>query len=232
MTPVLVVLVVGAFLALVVWLAVQSHKRELARIASLQQLCLSKGWQFSAADPYGLPKRWDGTPFDSGYDRRAENVMTGEVGGRPMVAFDYEYKEDSTDSKGNRTTTTYHYAICALGMPCALPELHVRPEGVFSRLGHALGMQDIELESEDFNRRFRVRCPDAKLATDVLTPRTMTLLLQAGKPHFRFAGQDAVCYESGVQQPADVLNRTAVLAGVLDGVPSFVWKDHTPETRT
>jgi hypothetical protein len=225
--PVLIVLLVLAGIAGIVALAIRAYKQNQARIAALQQLCLSKGWQFSVADPYNVAQRWPGTPFDKGYDRRAGNVLTGLVDGHPMIAFDYEFKEDSTDSKGNRTTTTYHYAICALGMPCALPELHVGPEGVFSRLGHVLGMEDIELESEDFNRHFRVRCPDAKLATDVLTPRTMALLLQAGKMHFRFVGQDAVCYEGGHLQPVDVLNRTAVLAGVLAGVPAFVWKDHT-----
>jgi hypothetical protein len=223
---VLVVLLVLAGIAGIVALAIRAYKLNQARIAALQQLSLSKGWQFSVVDPYNVAQRWPGTPFDSGYDREAANVLTGLVDGHPMIAFDYSYKEDSTDSKGNRTTTTHHYAICALGMPCALPELHVGPEGVFSRLGHVLGMEDIELESEDFNRRFRVRCPDAKLATDVLTPRTMSLLLQAGKMHFRFVGQDVVCYEDGNLQAVDVLNRTAVLAGVLGGVPEFVWKDH------
>lgn len=224
----LIFLGIATVVGLIIWGAVAAYRKEQARIRSLLQLAMSKGWQFSAADPYNLPERWDGVPFDSGYARNARNVITGAIGDRPMIAFDYSYKEDSTDSKGNRSTTTYHFGICALAMPCPLPELHVGPEGVFSRIGSMLGFQDIELESEDFNRRFRVRCPDPKLATDVLAPRTMELLLHYGKVHFRFVGTDAVCYESGTLQPADVLNRTALLANVLAGVPAFVWKDHTP----
>jgi hypothetical protein len=223
--PFLFVVPFVAFVALIVVLAVYSYKKNQARLAAIQGLALSKGWQYTAADPYGLPDRWPGRPFHSGYGRRATNVVTGQVGSHPMIAFDYEYKEDSTDSKGHSSTTTYHYAVCALGLACPLPELDVTPEGVLSRIGQALGMQDIELESEDFNRRFRVKCPNPKFATDVLSPRTMELLLNAGKPHFRFAGTDVVSAQSGALEPADLLNRTAVLAAVVDGIPAFVWKD-------
>jgi hypothetical protein len=211
---------------LVIWLAIRAYQQNQARIAALMSLCASKGWTFQPLDPYQLPRRWDGTPFDSGYDRAAENVVMGEVDGHPMVAFDYEYKEDSRDSNGNTSTTTHRYSVVALGMPCALPELHVGPEGVFSRLGNALGLDDIELESEDFNRRFRVRCPDRKLATDVLTPRTMALLLRSDRVRFRFVGSDVVSYEDGRLEPADILTRSAVLSGLLSGVPAFVWKDY------
>lgn len=220
------VAIAAGLFALFVWLAVVAYKRNQARLQAIQQLCLSKGWQYTAADPFNLPARWPGTPFDDGYDRTAENVVTGEVNGRPMVAFDYSYKTDSTDSDGKTSTTTHSYAIYALGMPCGLPELHLRPEGVFSRIGKALGMDDIELESEEFNRRYRVRCPDPKLATDVLTPRTMELLLAVPKLHFRFVGTDVVCYDDGDTNAVEILNRTAVLANVLDGVPAFVWKDY------
>ena len=220
-----IVAVVSLFGALAYW----AYKKDQQRIASVMALCASNGWQFHAKDPYDLPHRWPGTPFDCGYDRTARNVVTGEAGGRPMVAFDYSYKEDSTDSKGNRSTSTYHFAILALAMPCALPELHLGPEGVFSRLGNVLGMQDIELESEDFNRRFRVRCPDPKLASDVLTPRTMEMLLAAGKIRFRFVGADAVSYASGLLRPVEMLRAAHVLANVVDGIPAFVWHDHGVE---
>lgn len=222
----MVFVIIAAFVALVVTFAVIGYKRNQARLAAIQSLCLSNGWQFLAGDPFNLPGRWSGSPFDQGYDRRAKNVVTGEVKGRPMIAFDYSYKTDSTDSKGNRTTSTHPFAIYALGMPCALPEVQLVPESVFGRLGTALGMQDIELESEDFNRKYRVRCSNPKLATDILTPRTMEMLIAAPKMRFRFAGSDVVCFEGGCISAAEIINRTTALANVLDGVPAFVWKDY------
>lgn len=222
----MVFVIIAAVVALFVAIAVYAYKKNQARLAAIQSLCLSNGWQFTARDPFNLPKRWPGTPFDVGYDRRAQNVVTGEVKGHPMIAFDYSYKTDSTDSQGRSSTTTHTYGIYAIGMPCALPELHLGPEGVFSRIGKAIGVEDIELESEEFNRKYRVRCPDRKLATDVLTPRTMELLIAAPKMRFRFVGGDAVCYDSGAVTAADIINRTGALAAVVDGVPAWVWKDY------
>lgn len=218
--------IIAGVAALFIAFAVYAYKKNQQRLAAIQSLCLSNGWQFSVRDPFGMAHRWQGTPFNAGYDRRAQNVVTGEVKGRPMIAFDYSYKTDSTDSQGRRTTTTHNFAIYALGMPCALPELHLGPEGVFARIGKVMGMQDIELESEEFNRRYRVRCPNPKLATDVLTPRTMEMLIHAPKMKFRFVGSDVVCYEGGCISAAEIINRTTVLANVLDGVPAFVWKDY------
>lgn len=220
------VLAIVALVGLFVTFTIYQHKKNQARLAGLFSVCHANGWQFTPHDPWGLPNRWDGTPFDQGYDRRAENVITGEHQNHPLVAFDYSYKTDSTDSKGNRTTTTHRYAVVALGMPCALPGLHVGPEGVFSRIGKAVGMQDIELESEDFNRAFRVRCPDAKLATDILTPRTMEMMLASGRIRFRFVGSDALAYDNGCLDAHELLRAAHVLANVVDGVPSFVWRDY------
>lgn len=219
-------LAIASLAALFITIAVYQYKKHQARLASLVQLAQAKGWQYTPHDPWGLPQRWDGTPFDDGYDRTAEHVITGEHDGHPVVAFDYSYKTDSTDSKGHRQTTTHRYAVVALGLPCALPGLHVGPEGVFSRIGQAIGFQDIELESEDFNRRFRVRCPDPKFASDVLSPRTMEMLLANGAIRFRFAGSDVVSYESGCLEPMTVLRAAHVMSQLVAGIPSFVWRDY------
>ena len=152
-------------------------------------------------------------------------MLEGAFRDRPMVAFDYSYETHSTDSKGNRTTQTHRYAVCALGLPAALPELELVPEGFLGRFGTMLGMQDIELESEDFNRRFRVRCQDPKLAYDVLPARTMEALLSRPALHLRLAGADALCWESGAHSPSELLARLDTLSALLDGVPSYVWSD-------
>jgi Protein of unknown function (DUF3137) len=222
---------IAALVGLFITYAVYAYRKHQARLASLVQLCAARGWQFSPTDPWGLPRRWDGHPFDSGYDRTAEHVIAGEYEGHPLIAFDYSYKQDSTDSKGNRTTSTYRFAVVALGMPCALPALHVRPEGVLSRIGQVIGFEDIELESEDFNRRFRVRCPDKKFAMDVLSPRTMEHLLASGKSEFRFAGSDVLAFDSGCLDPVEILRAAHVMAGVIAGVPTFVWRDYGLQER-
>lgn len=196
------------------------HVRATQRTAALAAYCTARGWRFSAADPYGLAGRWSGPPFETGRRRHVRNVITTEVDGRAVVAFDYSYVV-----RQGKHTKTYEYGVVALGLPCRLPWLHVAPEHPFTRLGTMLGMEDIELESEEFNRRFRVRCASPKFAHDVLTPRTMHALLAMGPIEFRFSGSDALCYELGFLDPGHLLARVGALRTVVDGIPSFVLRD-------
>jgi hypothetical protein len=218
--PLLVLGLVGLVGLVGWWSWAQAKKRR----ELFQQFALGQGWRWTARQD-GWCERFRGTPFGTGDDRKALNVLEGAFRGRPMVAFDYSYETHSTDSKGNTTTQTHRYAICALSMPAPLPELELVPEGFLGRVGTMLGMQDIELESEDFNRRFRVRCTEPKLAYDVLPARTMEALLARPALHVRLSGTDALCWEGGAHSPSELLARLDTLSTLLDGVPAFVWSD-------
>jgi hypothetical protein len=214
------------FIPLVGFLAYRSWKLEQKRRELLMQWCATSGYQFTVEDDQWC-QRWSGPPFNDGDNREAHNVITGKLAERPFAAFDYSYETHSSDSKGNRTTTTHHYAVTSLQLPTALPLLQVTPESVFSRIGNVLGLDDIELESEDFNRRFRVHAGDRKFATDVLSPRTMEALLDAPTMSWRIEGVDILTWGEGKLQPAAILASTSRLQTVVAGIPSFVWKDHS-----
>ncbi|MDQ6648714.1 MAG: hypothetical protein M3Z02_01110 [Actinomycetota bacterium] len=216
-------LVLGAALAIgfVVYNYVVAQRRREA----LQVFAMSRRWTYRAADDR-YATRWSGQPFADGTNRRARNVITGTTGGFPVVAFDYSYETESTDSDGDRSRTTHRYAVTALVMPGYLPRLSVTPESALSRVGAALGAADIELESEAFNRRFRVTCPDRKFASDALVPRTMELLLARSPLHWRMEGSEILCWEVGSHTPVQILERASTLAAVVGGIPSFVWQDH------
>jgi len=213
-----------AFAAIAVtalWWGWHSAKK---RREMLHQFALGNGWTWTHRDD-ACTQQFAGAPFGQGDHRRATNVLRGDFRGRPMVAFDYSYQTHSTDSNGHRSTTTHRYAICALGLPASVPTFELTPEGFLGRVGTVLGIQDIELESEDFNRRFRVRCDDPKLAYDVLPPRTMEALLARPALHVRLRGADALCWEDGSHSPAELVVRLDTLATMLDGVPAYVWSD-------
>jgi hypothetical protein len=219
-----IVLVLPAFAlvaGLIIWWGWYSTKK---RRELLHQFALGNGWTWTAHDDSWCA-RFEGSPFGQGDHRRAHNILAGEYRGRPMVAFDYSYQTHSTDSQGHSSTDTHRYAICSLGLPAHVPGFELTPEGFLGRVGTMLGMQDIELESEDFNRRFRVRCENAKLAYDLLPARTMEALLARPAGHVRLRGADALCWESGAHSPAELLARLDTLATLLDGVPDWVWSD-------
>ena len=111
----------------------------------------------------------------------------------------------------------------------ALGVVSVLPENLLTRAAGAAGMaSDIDLESEAFNRRFRVRARNGKLASDVLPPRTMDYLVGLPDdtvPSFRLQAGHLIAWRNGRLEPADVVRTCAVLDRVIDGIPSFVWRD-------
>lgn len=219
-----VVLFVGIALigVTVLWLSYLADKK---RREALMRFALSKGWSYRAADD-SLVGLAQGEPFDEGDNREARNVLTGAAAGFEMVAFDYSYETHSTDSKNNRTTTTHRYSVVALALPAFLPTLQVTGESLLHRAAQLFGFDDIELESDEFNRRFNVQARDRKFACDVLTPRTMQALLAAPQTSWRIEGALILSWETGRLDPLSVLARLSTMTTVIAGVPSFVWRDH------
>jgi hypothetical protein len=224
------ILTVAGGLALVLVIVIVSYRAEQKRRALLQSFALSNGWTYSARDDTWC-ERFVGTPFGQGDNRTSANILHGPYQGTEMVAFDYSYETSSTDSKGHTSKTTHRFAVCALRMPAALPGLELGPESALTRFAGHLGLGDVELESEDFNRRYRVKAHDPKFAYDVLNPRTMEALLARPTVHLRLLDVDAVCWDGGRLEPPDLLARLSTLQLVIAGIPSFVWSDHEPSAE-
>jgi Protein of unknown function (DUF3137) len=213
-----------AALAVFAGIAVWQIKRNMKRRSELEQFAASAGWQYVARDDQWA-FQWQRPPFNQGYDHRATEVLRGAFAGRQLVAFDYSYKERTTDGKGNSSSTTYRFAVCALALPGALPYLEVGPESVFARLGNVVGVHDIEIESEDFNRKFTVHSDDRKFASDVLSPRLAQTLLSLPPYHWRTDGAFLVSWSKGALQPKVFQQWFSALSGVIDSIPAFVWHD-------
>jgi hypothetical protein len=208
------------------YLAYRSWQQDQRRKQQIRTWATNNGYTYEAEND-AYCERWTGEPFGNGDHRRAENVVNGSTAGRPFIAFDYSYQTHSSDGKGGRTTQTHRYTVTAVQMPTFLPTLQVTPESVFTRMGHALGLDDIDLESEDFNRKFRVHANDRKFASDILTPRTMQALLARPATSWRISGNDILSWADERLSPLLVTKSASTLELVIDGIPSFVWKDHS-----
>lgn len=62
------------------------------------------------------------------------------------------------------------------------PALVVRPESLWDKLGQVFGLHDISLPSDEFNRRFFVKCADPGFAIRALSQPAMDFLLQQAHP--------------------------------------------------
>lgn len=207
---------------------VLSYRAKKKRREALAAWSRQRGWQLTESDD-SYTKRFEGTPFGTGDNRQARNIMTGRAGDRSCVVFDYRYDTHSTDSKGNRTTSTHWFEIVAVSLPRTVPSLEVGREGVFGTMARAVGIKDIELENEDFNRQFKVKSPDAKFAYDVLHPRMMQWLMESGfdRP-WRIDGGEIMSWRNGRTKLERVDGSLTFLGAVIDRVPGFAW-DREPQ---
>jgi hypothetical protein len=168
-------LVVGAIAVFGIWYA--QYKARIARMNAVAAIGSKFGFTFSAQDidyivsmPFAL--------FSKGDGRGVENILSGEHDGIPMRLFDYWYYEETSDGRGNRSRQ-YHRFTCGLAtIPAACPRFQLGHENFLTRLGDHLGLHDVELEYDDFNRAFRVKCADQKFAFSLLDGQMMEWMLR------------------------------------------------------
>ena len=216
---VLLVVIIAAGVLIVRW---QLHKR---KVAALTAFAAGRGWVYRERDG-NLTERYLGTPFGQGFGKRAEHVLAGSHRGRSLVAFEYTYKEQQGSGK-NRRTVTYRNTVLALDTPTARPTLEVSREGIGRKLLGLVGVRDLQLESEEFNKTFHIRTENDKFAYDVLHPRTMEWMLADQRCRdlpVRFERADLVTWRQGSIDPDSVVWMLDYLCDVLDRVPTFVWK--------
>jgi hypothetical protein len=217
LVAIVIILIVG--FGVVRW---QLHKR---KIATFRAFAAQRGWIYAERDP-SLTERFLGTPFGQGHGKRAEHVLAGQHRGRPLVAFEYTYKE-WRGNRDKRRTVTYTHTVVALGTPAARPTLELGRAGLGRKLLGLVGIRDLQLESDEFNKTFQIRTEDDRFAYAVLHPRTMEWMLadqRCRELPFRFERSDLVTWRQRSIDLEAVVGMLDYLCDVLDRVPTFVWK--------
>jgi len=216
-----VVLVVAALAAAGVWYANRKRQEAIAAWAA------AAGWTFVGQDD-SLAFRWAGSPFGPADEREAVEVLRGAYAGADAVSFTYRSTKVSRDSDGKtqRSTTTHH--VIALTLTTALPTVEVTPEGLGAKLAKIVGAQDIQFESDEFNRAYRVAGGEPQTVHAVIHPRLMERLLEPGTrgTAWRIEGNTILSWRSGSTDIDRITGTLALLATIRDAVPRHVWLDH------
>ncbi|TML86731.1 MAG: hypothetical protein E6G06_19915 [Actinobacteria bacterium] len=211
---VVVVAVVGGYLI--------SRQITQKRRAALTAVATSLGFRYAPDDPFDtvdLPFAL----FRRGDGRGVENVLWGVAGNLAVRVCDYWYYDESTDSKGGRSRSYHRFSCSTTSIDAHVPGITVGRENVLTRLGGALGFDDIEFESEEFNRAFRVKSEDRKFAFDLIDARMMAFLLDASSGcTFEVVGSDLLCATRRVR-PAELPSLVQVLQSFHAHVPNVVW---------
>ena len=166
------------WLALVVAVAVLAvgwwrRRGGASRQRRLMLLCQRAGLDFAPLDLFA-DTAW--LPFLMfGRARHGtENVVWERRRGADIRAFDFWY-EDLADGGGAPSRRRLTCAVVPI--PASTPRLRVAPRDLDDDLRAAVGLREVRLELEEFDRRFVVEAEDERFAFAFLEQRMMEALL-------------------------------------------------------
>lgn len=164
-----IIIIVGGYFS---YLSAKKRREAMFALASRLGLQFNPGHDKSIASGYNFLDK-----LRSGSNRYAFNVLSGRFREHDIMAFDFHYETHSTNSKGQTETQHHYFSFFILNMPMIFPELKIGREGFFSKIGQALGYDDIDFESHEFSRKFCVRSKNKKFAYDFCNAQMIEYLL-------------------------------------------------------
>ena len=217
--PFLVLFLGIAVIVAAIWF---SHVQKKKRREGFALMATQLGLQYSAADPFGTLSE-PFALFEKGDGRGVENVLSGTWQQIDVHCFDYWYYEESTDSNGHRTKTYYRFDCVIAPVDAACSRLVIEHENLGTRIANALTFHDIQFESEDFNKAYYVKSPDAKFANDLVDARMIQWLLQSGAGYsFEVVAEEMLCFCRKIG-PMDVVPLLGTAKAFGDHIPRVVY---------
>lgn len=132
------------------------------------------------------------SPFGAGHSRMIYNVVAGELPWSTFYTYDYRYVTGSGKSR-----QVHEHGIVAFRVPLSFTKLSIRSEGFLDKIGGALGLRDIQFESDEFNREYHVSCDDDRFAFDILHPSMMQFFLSLPRLSWQMMGPYIVLVNNG-----------------------------------
>jgi hypothetical protein len=211
-------LAVAVFVGGAFWLGYRF--RVVPRRASFRDQTQVIGFRAEPGDPQGLLDtefalfRWAGSVRD------IENTAVGRRHGEEVVIADYWFAPTSAEQRDDYER--YTCVIAPAGVSWS--NLTVVPERFASRLRDAVGMRDLETESEAFNRAFDLRGTDRQFASAFVDARMMAWLLQQdqGVGFEVLGGRVMVFRRRATASLGDVSEALALYDAFLAHIPNVV----------
>lgn len=218
----------GGIAAAVAW-AVQQHRRRELQAALNRFVARHEGWHLQAW-PCGVPAeqlvgRFEATPRGDrryGVEAAAGGPLEVQVNGTPVTCqvgcYVWFHEQRQTNRSNGRTTRTYQRRTDVVAM-CQLPvhthrSVSIQPESILGRVG--LTRAGEQLESDAFNRRFRVEGRDRTLVVTLLDAGLQELLSA------EYGGRGIEFSDDLLVLSGDPTHRDRSLAGVAETYPAIV----------
>jgi len=197
--------------------------------ARRERYALARGWAAARGCTYmksnpTMVLYLPGTPI-VGPQSRVQDYIEGKThGGRTFCSFKFFYQTSLIPGSSVAVGGT----ALMVRLPTALPRLSLSREEFSDGLDKIFGGQDIELESEDFNRVYRVESPFEAFAYSVLHPRMMEWMMSNGygMVPFTIHDQDVICW-GGEEPDYETLDKKlALMCEFIDLMPEHVLEQY------
>lgn len=173
-----IVFVIVCFVIVIGIFAWMRHHFAKQRTLGMQSLASSLGLQFTGGKDYSFDERYDFVnKLCQGKKRYAYNIIHGIYYGHHVLAFDYHYQTESRNSNGKKRTQHHHFSFFVLHFEGNFPELLISREGWLSKVAQFFGFDDINFESAEFNRMFKVKSANKQFAYDICHGQMIEFLL-------------------------------------------------------
>ena len=151
------IVIIGFVIVVIVIVAMISSYFDKKRTAALTQVAMQIGMQYTHdGEPIELGAKNVMPLFEHGHSKKISHILRGTAAGSDCAIFDYTY----TVGYG-RSQQTYLQSVAAYRFPTNAPIFQLCPEGFFSKIGSAMGMQDIDFDTnKDFSDRYLLKGPD------------------------------------------------------------------------
>lgn len=213
-----VIIIIIVVIAIIIVGVVVKHKKAESRRNELAVWAFSNGLNFNPRRD-GSIAGYSFKCLQRGDNRYGYNIIDGNLGGRPVRAFDYHYETHHTDSKGNRRTTHHYFSAVIVDANLWLKPLFIRSENLFDKFADFVGFNDIDFESAEFSKKFYVKSPNKKWAYDVLHQATMEFMLQSLQYDIEFFGRHVIAYRKNTFGAGYFEEAINLVNGILDRLP-------------
>lgn len=216
--------VIGAAALVVVAYFVFRASEQARHARRLRDFAEQHGWAYRT-EGNDLIAGLTGFPFGTGTARTAEDVVEGTYSGLTVASFTYSYDQQVAGEYAGEQVFTVTQA--RLNIP--FPRLDLVPEDMGTRVLSQFGLADIDLESAEFNRKWRVLSADKRYAIDTVDPRMMLVLLRGHQQGVavRIDGARVIAWSAGVGHVRDLARRMDLVAGVAKAIPAHVVRKYT-----
>ena len=213
-----------AFVAAGLWFV--SEVRGAGRRRDLTAVAERIGWTFAERSMI-VAEGLRSYPFGTGVDRADIDVLTGVFQGRRCAHFVHRFTERRRSSGGpvdRELSVPREFQITSVELDATYPTIDILPEDVVALAAKLVGGMDVDFESAEFNRRWRVMGGEPLYVHDMITPRVMDRLVQddARGMALRIEGRKLLTWRAGRSTSDELASTLAVLTSVAKVLPRHV----------